>query len=291
MQVALHFGAPYTDENRLQLCLGSNREALAEIGTIIPRPSSYRKTMRPVLTRFKDGTGDDALRAEYLREVIGDQQADRVVLSNDTFLGIPRASVGNDQFFPGPFNRIDALQRLFDGAEIELFYGLCNPATFIQGLLVNHPGEDIETLIGHSDPMQLRWSEFLGRIHAEFPHLQITAWCNEDTPLIWDEVIREIAGVDPMFQLEGTHDFLKELMSAEGFERFTEFLAQRPGMSEIQKRRVIAAFLEKFAAEEMLEEEVDYPGWTDMHVDTLTELYDEDVFAIQSLPYVKFISP
>lgn len=291
MQVALHFGAPYTDENRLQLCLGKNREALAEEGTIIPRPSSYRKQIKQVTNRFKDGTGDDALRMQFLQDVVGGQEADRVVFSTDTFLGVPRLAIGGDTFFPGQFNRIAAFMNLFDGAEIELFYAICNPANFISSLLAGHKGDDVETLLNHSDPMSLRWSEFVERLQENFPTVPITIWCNEDTPLIWEELVREVAGVDPMFALRGTTDFLKELMSKEGFERFTEFMKQRPGMSAIQRRRVVAAFLEKFVEEDALESEIEYPGWTEAHVDALTDLYDEDVYAIQSLPNVRVLTP
>lgn len=291
MQVALHFGAPYTDENRLQLCLGKNREALAAQGTIIPRPSSYRKQIKQVTNRFKDGTGDDALRMQFLQDVTGGQEADRIVFSTDTFLGVPRLAIGNDTFYPGQFNRIAAFLNLFDGADIELYFGISNPANFISSLLLGHKGDDVETLLNHSDPMNLRWSEFVERLQENFPTLPITLWCNEDTPLIWEELVRDVAGVDPMVDLRGTTDFIKELMSEEGFERFTEFMKQRPGMSAIQRRRVIAAFLEKFVRDEAIEEEIEYPGWTEAHVEALTDLYDEDVYAIQSIPNVRLITP
>ncbi len=291
MQVALHFGAPYTDENRLQLCLGKNREALAEQGTIIPRPSSYRKQIKQVTNRFKDGTGDDALRMQFWDEVVGDQHAERVVFSTDTFLGVPRLAIGGDTFFPGQFNRLSAFLNMFDGAEVELFYAICNPANFVSSLLTGHKGEDVDTLLNHSDPMTLRWSEFFERLQENFPNVPVTVWCNEDSPLIWDEIVREVSGVDPLFNLTGTSDFLKELMSTEGFERFTDFIKQRPGMSAIQKRRVVAAFLEKFVKDEAIETEVTYPGWTDAHVDQVTELYDEDVYLIQSMPNVRLLTP
>lgn len=291
MQVALHFGAPYTDENRLQLCLGKNRDRLAEVGTVIPRPSSYRKALRPVLHRFREGTGDDALREEFLADVAGDTYPDRLVFSTDTFLSVPRMSVREDQFYPGYPIRIDSFARLFDGAQIELFFAVCNPATYLQSLIKAHPGHDVDTLIDYSDPMQLRWSGFITRLREQFPHLPITVWCNEDSPLIWQEIIREIAGVDPTFDLDGAFDFLKEIMVEDGYKRFVSYLKQRPGITAVQQKRVIAAFLEKFAREELLEEDIDFPGWTEMHVDTLTELYDEDVYELERIPGVKFLTP
>ncbi len=291
MQVALHFGAPYTDENRLQLCLGKNRERLAELGTVIPRPSSYRKTLRPVLHRFREGTGDDALREEFITQVAGPVLPERVVFSTDTFLGVPRMSVREDQFYAGHPNRLDSFLQLFDGAQVELFFAVCNPATYLHCLNKAHPGEDVQTLIEATDPMQLRWSGFIAKLREQFPQLPITVWCNEDSPLIWQDILREIAGVESTFELDGVFDFLKELMDPQGFKRFTQYLKQRPGLTAEQQKRVIAAFLEKFARDESLEEDIDFPGWTEMHVDMLSELYDEDVYEIEQMPGVNFLAP
>ena len=62
--------------------------------------------------------------------------------------------------------------------------------------------------------------------------------------------------------------------------------SEHPVMSEMQKRRVMAAFLDKFALDEALEEEIDIPGWTADLVDEITELYEEDVFEMQRIPGV-----
>ena len=62
-------------------------------------------------------------------------------------------------------------------------------------------------------------------------------------------------------------------------------------MSEIQKRRVIAAFLDKFAQEDAIEEELDMPGWSEELIDQLTEIYDDDLYAIQRIPGINLITP
>ena len=291
MQVALHFGAPYTDENRLQLCLGKNREKLAEVGTIIPRPSSYRRSLRPILARANDVADTTDLRAEFLQDIVGDQDAQRLVFTNDTFLGIPRLSVAKDQFFPGPFNRLAGFLRLFEGHDVEVFYAIRNPATFLQNLVRDHPGEDIDTLIGHSAPHLLRWSDFLHRIRLDCPTVPITVWCNEDSPLVWDDVLRRVTGVPADFALEGTYELLQEIMTAEGYSRFIEYLDKRPNLTQDQKKRVIIAFLDKFADDDALEEEVDFPGWTEEAVDLLTDIYDEDVDEIQNMPGITLLTP
>ena len=121
--------------------------------------------------------------------------------------------------------------------------------------------------------------------------MPVTVWCNEDTPLIWAEIIREMAGLDHGERIQGGFDLLREIMSPEGMKRFRAYLHDHPVMSEMQKRRVMAAFLDKFALDEVLEEEIDIPGWTAELVDEITELYEEDVFQLQRIPGVHLISP
>ena len=74
-------------------------------------------------------------------------------------------------------------------------------------------------------------------------------------------------------------------------KRFRAYLKSHPNVTEVQKRRVISAFLNKFALEDEVEDELDLPGWTEAMIDELSEIYDEDVFQIQRIPGVQMISP
>ena len=60
-------------------------------------------------------------------------------------------------------------------------------------------------------------------------------------------------------------------------------------MTEIQKRRVISAFLSKFAIEDAIEEELNAPGWTEDDINAMTEIYEEDANTIAQIPGVNFI--
>ena len=73
--------------------------------------------------------------------------------------------------------------------------------------------------------------------------------------------------------------------------RFEEYLAAHPNMTEMQKRRVISAFLDKFAIEDAIEEEVNAPGWSEADIEAMTEIYEEDMFAVARIPGVTYIAP
>ncbi len=74
-------------------------------------------------------------------------------------------------------------------------------------------------------------------------------------------------------------------------KRFREFLAQNPNVNEQQKRRIMSAFLDKYALDDEIEEELDLPGWDAAYVDMLTELYEDDLHTLSAIPGVTIIAP
>ncbi len=291
MQVVLHAGAHITDEDRLLKCLIANHDLLSGMGTQAPPPKTYRRLFRDVLHAARQ-TGINADTREVLLDAMGfDQPPDRLILANPGFFGIPKMAASNGQFYSSAVPRTEIFREIFKHDEIELFLGVCNPATFLPGILAQTKFDSIDAYLGGTAPTEMRWSEMVGRLRAAYPDIPITVWCNEDTPLIWAQLLRELAGVDPQVKLSGEFALLREIMSKAGMKRFETYLDSHPDMTEIQKRRVIVAFLDKFAEEAAIEEELDLPGWTEDLVDELSDIYDEDVYAIARIPGINLISP
>lgn len=291
MQVVLHAGAHMTDEDRLVKCLAENTDLLMGIGTNVPAPTSYRKLLRDIINSSESEGINASARDVFVDTVAREGAIDRLVLSNFGFFGTPKMAVGQAQLYPPAVTRLEAFHKLFPNDEIEIFLGICNPATFFPSLFEQTNFNAIADLLGGVPPTAFRWSETLERIRATFPDLPITVWCNEDLPLIWAQVVREMGGLDPHVEFKGEFSFLSEIMSDVGMKRFETYVENHAGMTEIQKRRVISAFLDKFARDDAVEEEFDLPGWTDAMVEDLTELYDEDVFAIARVPGINLIAP
>ncbi|MFT6695772.1 MAG: hypothetical protein ACJAXU_001272 [Paracoccaceae bacterium] len=68
------------------------------------------------------------------------------------------------------------------------------------------------------------------------------------------------------------------------------YIKTHPPANEIQRRRILSAFLDKFEIEDTTPE-VEAPSWTQDYIDALTDIYEEDLFAIEKMPGVQFISP
>lgn len=291
MQVVIHAGAHVTDEDRLIKCLVSNRDALAEKGTNVPAPTSYRKLIRDLLQTAREGGLNAETRDVVMDAILRGPATDRLVLSNEGFFGTPKMAVSNGILYGATEDRLKVFQEIFAGDQLELFLAICNPATFLPAAYQRTPHDSFEEYMRDADPRSVRWSQMIARVREAHPDLPITIWCNEDLPLIWSQVIRELAGLDPNAKFDGENTLLKEIMSEAGMKRYEQYVASHPDMSETQKRRVIAAFLDKFARDEAIEEELDIPGWTEDLIDELTEIYDDDLYAIQAIPGINLITP
>lgn len=291
MQVILHTGAHFTDDDRLIKCLLRNKGDFAQRGVSVPGPSTYRNLLKETLNALRDSPASPDARNVLMDAILDEAEADRVILSNAHFFGAPRAAVRQGKIYPLAPERIAHMQALFPYDQVELFMAIRNPATFLPAVFEKSPKDEFDDFIGGVDPSQILWSDTIASIRKAAPNVTITLWCNEDTPLIWAQIIRELAGLDHGQKIIGGFDLLSDIMSSEGMTRFRAYLKSHPVMSEMQKRRVISAFLDKFALEDELEEELDIPGWDNALVDDLTDIYDEDVFQISRMPGVQMIEP
>lgn len=291
MQVVLHAGAHMTDDDRLVKCLGDNRAMLSGLGTAVPHPSTYRKLIRDTLQEAQHGGLSPDAREVLLDSILEDDTADRVILSNPGLFGTPKMAASSGVFYGAANLRLKTLGQIFHKDQLELFIAIRNPATFLPAIYRDTPFNNFTDFLRGSDPAAFRWSELIGRIRTACPDMPIIVWCNEDTPLIWAEVIRELAALETTTLFEGEFALLSEIMTVPGMKRFQHYLASHPGMNETQKRRVIAAFLDKFADDDAIEEELDVPGWTHEFIDTLSAIYDDDLAEIQRIPAVDLITP
>lgn len=291
MKILLHAGVHATDEDRLVKCLLKNTGLLSQQNVAVPGPSRYRALIRDTLAAMDEGPLAPDARDLVLEAIVEGDLPDRLLLSNDNFFSTPKGAVSKGEFYPGAEVKLRKMADLFEGDEVGLYLGLCNPATFLPSVHAMSPEMSFEAFLAGSDPFALRWSRLIARIRKTVPEMPLTVWCNEDTPLMWAELLRDMMGLPNGEKISGGFDLLSELMSREGMQRFRAYLKAHPVMTDDQKQRVISAFLSKFANDGALEQEVDVPGWSDETVDHLTQLYETDVARIGLMPGVRFLKP
>jgi hypothetical protein len=290
MQIVYHIGAHCTDEGHIQYCLARNKRFLAEERIMVPNPGHWRPILRATQEALKGGPADHAAQELLLDSILTEDDPQRIIFSNNTFIcGIQRV-LHNDTLYPDAAEKCRKLFNVFHDQEVEFCLAVRNPATFLPACFNKTGGESFEAYLAQADAMTLRWSDVVERIRDELPDVPLKVWSNEDTPFIWYELIREITDHGPDTRIVGLDDFLKTIMNEEGLERMENYIKTHPPANEIQRRRILSAFLDKFEIDDSTLD-VEAPGWTAEYLDALTDIYEEDLFAIERMPGVQFISP
>lgn len=289
MQVAFHLGVHDTDEDRLVRCLLKNKGKLAEEGIIVPGPSRYRALLRDTINALRGAEATPEAQAVILEAVLEEDGGKRLILSNEQFLCLPDKVLGGGKLYPLAGRRARSLANLFPQHPVEFHLAIRNPATLLPAVFARLPTLAYDQFVAGSNLTDLHWAQTIASIRDAVPNAPITVWCNEDTPLIWPEIVAAVAQHDPATELEGVLDLAAEIMSPDGVKWMQTYLANHRPQSVQQRRRIITAFLAKFSQPEMTEVEIDMPGWTQGLIERISATYEQDISAVKALSGVTFI--
>ena len=291
MQVMFHTGVLCTDEDQLVRSLERNRDRLAEQGIDVPRPGQYRPVISEAVKNLQADPPNPQLQATLVDAIAMQENPARMILSSQTFLGAAPNALIDGVLYPRATVKSQLLPKLFPEAECEFAFAIRNPATFLPALCARQSERSFEEMMAGADPRRLLWSDLVRRLREASPEVPLTIWCDEDTPVIWPEVLRAVAGLPADSPpLDGGNDRLRDLMSEAGLEKLSSYLETNPPPTPELRRRIVAAFLDKFALEDAMELELDLPGWTDDLVEELTDIYEEDAGEIAKMEGVTFLS-
>jgi hypothetical protein len=288
MRIVYHLGAHCTDEDRLIRCLVKNRAVLAEQGIAVPSPTRYRKLLRDTVIQLRGKDASDETQTMILEQIMDQPEAQRLVLSWDSFLSLPPWAV-SDGFYTQGSERIRAITRIFPDHEAEFHLAIRNPATFLPALQAKLTGRGYDNILQATNLLDLRWSDTVRQILRSNPGVPLTVWCDEEAPLIEPEVLQAISGHAPDTPLIDADEVLAQIMNEIGLSRMRAYCAEHPPQSVSQRRRVVTAFLEKFARQDLIEVEIDVPGWTEEVVARMTDQYLRDVAYIAGMAGVRMI--
>lgn len=290
MEIALHIGANCTEGERLLRSLLRNADRLARGGVAVPAPSRYRPALRSATLAQVRGQGAGNARDLLLDAMLEGQEPRRMVLSNPAFMSLPPwAMEGGFLVSAGP--KLRAAGDIFAEDRIEAFLAVRNPATWLPAVFAQSRGPSFEEFTGGADPLSLRWSDLVGRLREAAPAVPLTVWCNEDAVLVWGEVMARLAGLPPGEALEGRFDLMAAVAAEEGMERLDRYVAEHPGQTLAQERRIVGAVLGKYAIAGRVTEEVDVPGWDAGLVDEMTRLYEADLGLLARMDGVTLVTP
>lgn len=292
MQVIFHIGAHCTAHDALVRSLLKNRDVLGNHGVAIPGPGRYRKVIGEALIKLRGAPATEETEDLLLDAVLDTDAAERVFLSNESFVCMASKVLEGGMLY-GRIEKSAWLRNAFPRAKVDFALSLRNFATFIPALYEHLGGAELDPVefTGGVDPRDLSWYDVVANLRAANPDSRILVWCDEDTPILWGEIMREVCGLDPTTKLDGVNDIARKIMTQEGNQRLRRYLDARPPDTEHERRKIVSAFLTKFAVDDVIEQEITLPGWSDSMIDELTEAYDEEVEEIAQIPGVRVLLP
>ncbi len=291
MQIAFHIGANCTDEDRLIKSLLKNADVFLKEQIAVPGPGRYRKLIRETIAALKGAKPADDTRNILLDTIVENDNIGRVVLSNGNFICIPPRIFDHGLLYSQAGPKARALRQLFPKDDITLFMGIRNPATFLQETFLRSNAKTIDEYLGIMRPTEIQWSDMIRRIREDAPDVALTVWCNEDAPLLWEQIMREISGVNPDTPIVGGLDMLATIISRDGMQLLYTKLQSQPPQSAADMHEMIAEIWETHALDDQVEDEINQPELDPALLEQMTEMYDADVAKIASMQGVKLLLP
>ena len=286
MQVIFHLGAHCTDQGLLIRSILRNRAKLAEESILVPGPARYKEAISIASTRLRGAKADADTENWVLDAICGGQSAERVVLANENFLCRAEVAVDRNGLY-SKAHKSAWLRNCLPSHDVEFALGIVNPAILLPNL-VRRSGDKIR--LDEISLVNLLWSDAISIIRRSNPETPITVWCHEDTPFIWPELMSELTAHDPNTELEGGYDMLETIVTEQTMTGLLDHLSYTEIDDELDRRRAISSYLEENQVGEIVQEEIELPGWTESTVDVLSEIYEQDLEKIAQLPGVTFIT-
>ncbi|WP_260102129.1 hypothetical protein [Phaeobacter inhibens] len=131
LTVALHIGAPFTDEDQLVWSLRKDAGRLLKDGVLVRRPGTYMKELTDLKGRAAKADVSEEDCGAFLDGVLREADASRVVLSMSSILGMPAWMLNGGRLYKNAGANTAALRSVFPQTRCEFFLGLCNPATLV----------------------------------------------------------------------------------------------------------------------------------------------------------------
>lgn len=291
IEIVYHLGAPYTDNEQVTWSLRKDAVLLSEKNVYLRRPKLYRPLIAEMIQELQGEKPSVIDQENLLNAIVGKEKVKRLIMTNPSFLGVPAWMFYGGRFYDNAGRNTAVIRNLFPDNPCEFFLGIANPAVFIPNVFRGQKEKKYPQFMENTDLATVRWSDVIARIQDANPDCPITIWCNEDSPVIWPTILHRIAGLNTKIRLQGENDIINMIISEEGQALLAKYLADRPNLTEAQRRRLRIVFLERFYLSDAVEEVIDLPGWTDETVEALTKIYDDDVNRIKQMDGVTFLSP
>ncbi len=295
MKLSLHLGAHKTASTYIQKRLGRNRAVLDKRGVLyIPLDELRANFSVPILDIVprKKGLGRFLVNRRartYLRDRIAERAAradpplQRVVLSDENFIGSPRRIVTSGRLYPDIGAKLTLLRDYLDGFEIEIFFGIRHQGAFASSVFaeaLRHSDRAVysETAFRNAwlagDP---NWAQVIDEIVQVFPNSPAIVWNYDDFGALERRLMNRICGETRRKRFPKRLDPIRESFSQAAMEELLRIQdVEGPAMRKAKLRETRLKYPRG-------ETYPPYSLWSEEQLAELGALFEADLAAIDAI--------
>ena len=118
MQLVLHTGVHYTEQDRIAQTLLRNAPMLAAHNVAMPDPEGYRGLIRDTLNAMHRTPLSENARSVMLDAILKQSQPERLILSDPNFFRTAGTAVQNGSIYPAAAQRMGYMAQIFHTDQI-----------------------------------------------------------------------------------------------------------------------------------------------------------------------------
>lgn len=217
-----------------------------------------------------------------------EDEVKRIALTNDNFIAIPKRVFDHSVFYRQTENKVRGLCRLFQTMRCRSIFSIRNPVSYLQDIAKRAETTNLSDYLGLCQPLEINWSDVIKRIKRAAPGAQLCVWRNEDTPLIWEDLIRLQSDIALDTPLSGQYDVLSRIISDEGMQTLQAI--EMPS-DRVARHNLIADLIKVFPLSEMMNQTIDLPELSRGLIAAMSAGYEHDLDVIDQIEGVELILP
>jgi len=122
-----------------------------------------------MLQVIKGGAPSVQAQQSLIDAMVDDDHTQRIVLSHDSFLGVPGRAVEGNLLYTTVAYRAPRLRALFAECDVSFFFAIRDPASFIPAVFERAQETNFDAFMEGSDALTLRWSNMIARLREAVP--------------------------------------------------------------------------------------------------------------------------
>lgn len=229
---------------------------------------------------------------EYIAALGVPETAKTVILWDEGLLGRLDRPFGKRFWYGTARNRMEGFHTYFEGYDVRTVMPLRDPATLIPAIFAENLRQrtlnDFKSFVGQTPLDKMLWSELIERVQLRDEYKPLLSWAFEDYPVIWRDALAAMAGINNPQILVGSlpvPDLEITVPQGEYYLDGARKLAEEGEKIQDEHWPMFLDLLPELTG--LLE----HPNWTAELQETLSEIYDEDLYSAARMDAVHFIEP